>query len=128
MKRFGFGQSRLRVEDQRFVTGHGTYTDDINLTGQSYGWVVRSLLPHADVTVDAGAARDMPGIRLVLTASEMAAQGVGAMVCGFMPEGAKPPRPRPVIADQRTRHAGEALAFVVADSLVQARDAAEAVL
>ncbi|BAE52511.1 xanthine dehydrogenase family protein molybdopterin-binding subunit [Paramagnetospirillum magneticum] len=128
MKRFGFGQSRTRVEDLRFLTGGGCYTDDINLTGQSYGMVVRSLLPHADVTVDAVAARAMPGVLLVLTAAEMAEQGIGPMVCGFLPEDAVPRHPRPVIAGPRTRHAGEPLAFVVAETLAQARDAAEAVL
>ncbi|ARJ67103.1 carbon monoxide dehydrogenase [Magnetospirillum sp. ME-1] len=128
MKRFGFGQSRTRVEDQRFLTGRGRYGDDINLTGQSYGMVVRSLLPHADVTVDAAAAREMPGVLLVLTHAEMAEQGVGPMVCGFLPEGAPPPPPRPVIAGPRVRHAGEPVAFVVAETLAQAQDAAEAVL
>jgi carbon-monoxide dehydrogenase large subunit len=126
--RFGFGQSRTRVEDLRFLTGRGQYTDDINLTGQSYGMVVRSLLPHADVTVNAEAARAMPGVLLILTAREMAEQGVGPMVCGFLPEGAKAPPPRPVIAGPRVRHAGEPVAFVVAETLVQARDAAEAVM
>lgn len=128
MKRFGFGQSRTRVEDQRFLTGSGRYTDDINLTGQSYGMVVRSLLPHADITVDAGAARSMPGVLLVLTATEMAEQGLRPMVCGFLPPGAKAPPPRPVIAGPRVRHAGEPVAFVVAETLDQARNAAEAVL
>lgn len=128
MRRFGFGQSRTRIEDERFLTGRGQYTDDINLTGQSYGYVVRSLLPHAEVTVDAAAARAMPGVLLILTAAEMAAQGIGPMVCGFLPAGAKPPPPRPVIAGPRTRFAGEALAFVVAETAIQARDAAEAVM
>ncbi|EME70235.1 aerobic-type carbon monoxide dehydrogenase [Paramagnetospirillum caucaseum] len=128
MKRFGFGQSRTRVEDLRFLGGRGHYADDINLTGQLYGMVVRSLLPHADVAVDAGAARSMPGVLLVLTHAEMAEQGIGPMVYGFLPEGARPPPPRPVIAGPRTRHAGEPLAFVVAETLAQARDAAEAVL
>jgi carbon-monoxide dehydrogenase large subunit len=126
--RFGFGQSRTRVEDLRFLTGRGHYTDDINLTGQSYGMVVRSLLPHADVTVNVEAARAMPGVLLVLTAAEMAEQGVGPMLCGFLPDGAKPPPPRPVIAGPRVRHAGEPVAFVVAETLTQARDAAEAVM
>jgi len=128
VKRFGFGQSRVRVEDQRFLTGRGRYTDDLNLTGQSYGMVVRSLLPHADIAVEAEAARAMPGVLLVLTSAEMAEQGVGPMVCGFLPAGAPPPPPRTVIAGPRVRHAGEPVAFVVAETLDQARDAAEAVL
>ncbi|WP_041042353.1 xanthine dehydrogenase family protein molybdopterin-binding subunit [Paramagnetospirillum magnetotacticum] len=128
MPRFGFGQSHTRVEDRRFLTGRGCYTDDVNLTGQSYGMVVRSLLPHADVKVNAEAARSMPGVLLILTYAEMAEQGVGPMVCGFLPENAVPRHPRPVIAGPRPRHAGEPLAFVVAETLDQARDAAEAVL
>jgi len=128
MKRFGIGQSVRRTEDDRFLTGAGCYTDDVRLTGQVYGVVVRSLLPHADVTLAVEAARAMPGVLLLLTAAELAEQGVGPMVCGFMPTGAPPPLPRPVLAGPRVRHAGEALAFVVAETRRQAEDAAAAVM
>ncbi len=127
MRRFGIGQSVGRVEDRRFLTGAGRYTDDIVLTGQVYGAVTRSLYPHADIVVDAGAARAMPGVLLVLTADDLRAEGVGPLVCGFMPEGAPAPLPRPVLAGPRVRHAGEAVAFVVAATAEQAREAAEAV-
>ena len=128
MRRFGFGQSVTRTEDLRFLRGAGRYTDDIGLTGQVYGWVVRSLHPHADIAIDADAARAMPGVLLILTAAELAEQGVGPMRTGFMPKGQPEPIPRPVLAGPRVRHAGEAVAFVVAESADQARDAAEAVM
>ncbi|OAN48065.1 carbon monoxide dehydrogenase [Paramagnetospirillum marisnigri] len=127
MKRFGFGQSVKRVEDQRFLTGAGIYTDDLNHPGQAFGWVVRSLHPHADVVVNTEAARSMPGVLLILTAGDLAADGIGPMRCGYWPKGQPDPLPRPVLAGPRTRHAGEPLAFVVAETAEQARDAAEAV-
>ena len=127
MRRFGIGQSVTRVEDPRFLRGNGRYTDDIKLAGQVHGWVARSLYPHADIVVDPAAARAMPGVLLVLTAAELAAAGVGPMPTGFMPPGQPPPRLRPVLAGPRVRHAGEAVAFVVAETADQARDAAEAV-
>jgi carbon-monoxide dehydrogenase large subunit len=128
MRRFGIGQSLRRVEDQRFLTGAGRYTDDITAEGQAHGWVVRSLYPHADVTVHADGARAMPGVLLILTAQDMAEAGIGPMPCGFMPKDQPEPRLRPVLAGPRTRHAGEAIAFVVAETAAQARDAAEAVM
>ncbi|CAA7617851.1 xanthine dehydrogenase family protein molybdopterin-binding subunit [Magnetospirillum sp. SS-4] len=127
MRRFGIGQSPSRLEDRRFLVGGGRYTDDIDLDGQACGWVVRSLLPHADIVVHADSARAMPGVLLVLTAEDMARDGIGPMPCGFMPQGQPPPRLRPVLAGPRVRYAGEAVAFVVAETALQARDAAEAV-
>ncbi|RAU22777.1 carbon monoxide dehydrogenase [Paramagnetospirillum kuznetsovii] len=128
MRRFGFGQSVKRSEDPRFLTGTGCYTDDVFHPGQAHGWVVRSLYPHADITIDAEAARSMPGVLLVLTAGDLAAEGIGALQCGFMPKGQPDPLPRPVLAGPRVRHAGEPVAFVVAETAGQARDAAEAVM
>jgi aerobic carbon-monoxide dehydrogenase large subunit len=127
MGRFGIGQPFKRVEDRRFLTGAGRYTADISLPGQAHAVVVRSLYPHADIRVDAAAARGAPGVVLVLTAAELAGEGVGPLPCDFMPPGAPPPRPRPVLAGERVRHAGEAIAFVVAETLEQAQDAAELV-
>ncbi|MGE5504258.1 MAG: xanthine dehydrogenase family protein molybdopterin-binding subunit [Actinomycetota bacterium] len=124
MRRFGFGQSVRRVEDRRFLTGAGCFTDDVVLPGMVHAAVVRSLEAHADIRVDAGPARAAPGVLLVLTAAELAA----AMPCDFMPKGAPPPPPRPVLAGTRVRHVGEAIAFVVAETLAQARDAAELVV
>lgn len=128
MKRFGIGQSVKRTEDFRFLTGKGRYTDDIAYPGQVHGWAVRSLYPHAHITIDAEAAREMPGVLLILTHEDLAAEGIGPMRCGFMPKGQPEPLPRPVLAGPRVRHAGEPVAFVVAQTATQARDAAEAVL
>jgi len=129
MRRFGIGQPFRRVEDARFLTGRGRYTDDIALPGQAFAAVVRSPYAHADIrSIDVAAAGAAPGVLLVLTAADLAAEGIGPMPCDFMPKGAPPPPARPVLAGDRARYAGEAVAFVVAETLAQAVDAAELVV
>ncbi|MDA8229828.1 MAG: xanthine dehydrogenase family protein molybdopterin-binding subunit [Magnetospirillum sp.] len=129
MHRFGIGQPFRRTEDVRFLTGHGRYTDDITLPGQAWGAVVRSPFAHADIRrLDTDAARNAPGVLLVLTAAELEAFGVGPMPCDFVPDGAPPPPMRPVLAGSRARYEGEALAFVVAETLEQAEAAAASVV
>lgn len=131
MGRFGTGQAVRRVEDQRFLTGGGRYTDDISLAGQLRGHVLRSPYGHARILgIDTTAARAMPGVAAVLTSADLA--GIGGIPVGFKPnsrDGTKlrPPH-RPILADGRVLHAGEAVAFVVAETAEQARDAAEAIL
>jgi carbon-monoxide dehydrogenase large subunit len=81
----GIGASVRRVEDNRFITGQGTYTDDINRPGQSYGCFVRS--PHAAAKinkVDAKKALAMPGVLAVLTGADMAKDQVGGLPCGWL--------------------------------------------
>jgi len=132
MAKFGIGQSVRRVEDQRFVTGHGRYTDDINLEGQVWLAVVRSPEAHARIrSLDVEAAKAAPGVLAVLTGAELDAAGANRLPC-LLPsknrDGSRSPHPpRLVLATDRVRHAGEALAAVVADTLAEARDAAELV-
>ena len=72
MSKFGIGQPVRRVEDQRFITGQGRYTDDINLPGQAYGYVLRSPTAHARIaSLDVAAAKAAPGVLLVVTAAEL---------------------------------------------------------
>src|SRR5688572_6509805 len=80
--KFGVGQSIRRKEDDRLLTGRGSYTDDINLEGQAWSAVVRSPHAHARiVSIDAAAARAAPGVLAVFTARDMAADGPGAFRC-----------------------------------------------
>ncbi|HZD26647.1 MAG TPA: xanthine dehydrogenase family protein molybdopterin-binding subunit, partial [Alphaproteobacteria bacterium] len=130
--KFGIGQPVTRLEDTRLLTGGGRYTDDLAVEGMAYGYVLRSPHAHADIrSVDAGAAAGMPGVLLVLTAAEAAADGIGDLPC-LMPlknrDGSdRGETPRPLLARDRVRHVGEPVAFVVAETLAQARDAAEAI-
>jgi carbon-monoxide dehydrogenase large subunit len=132
MGQFGFGQPVRRVEDQRFVTGTGQYTDDINLPNQAYGYVLRSPHAHARITrLDAAAARQAPGVLGVFTGPDLAADKVGSMPC-LAPiknrDGTSPVYPpHPCLVTDRVRHVGDYVAFIVAETLEQAHDAAELV-
>jgi carbon-monoxide dehydrogenase large subunit len=130
--KFGIGQPVRRVEDRRFLVGRGRYVDDINLPRQTYGVAVMSPHPHATIrAIDTQAAQAMPGVLLILTGADLAADGIGAMPPSLMPEDLGGPKGyrtlRPLLATDRVRHVGERVAFVVAETLAQARDAAEAI-
>jgi aerobic carbon-monoxide dehydrogenase large subunit len=130
MAKFGLGQSVRRVEDQRFITGSGRYTDDIDLPGQAYGYVLRSPEAHARIaSIDVGAARSAPGVLDVITGAEIEATGGNQLPC-MIPiknrDGSDGILPLcPVLSADRVRHVGNPVAFVVAESLAQAKDAAE---
>jgi len=126
------GESKLRSEDDRFLRGKGRYLDDVELPGMLHAQLVRSPHAHARILeIDVGAARVMPGVRLVLTAADI--EGAGAIPLDFPPPGpagADPAWPaplQPVLASAVVRFTGEPVVFVVADSPNLARDAAEAV-
>ena len=124
------GRSLGRLEDWRFLTGHGRYVDDFNLPGQLHATVLRS--PHGNALIKgigAAAARAMPGVRGVFTAADLDADGVGALPCIARVATVAPMivPPRPALARDRVRHVGDPVAFVVADSIEQARDAAETI-
>ena len=132
MLKFGVGQSATRLEDQRLLTGHGTYTSDINLDGQAYGVVVRS--PHAHArfsSVDTLAAKAAPGVLAVYTADDVKVAGLKSIP--FMRafdniDGSKVFSPtRDILAVDVVRHVGHPVAIVVAETLSQAQDAAELV-
>jgi carbon-monoxide dehydrogenase large subunit len=132
MHKFGIGQAVRRVEDQRFLTGHGRYVDDIRLPGQCYGATVLSPHAHARIKrVDASKARAAPGVLSVLTGADAAADHLGGFTAGLMPEDVGAPKGhrtyQPVLAAERVRFVGDRVAFVVAETPLQARDAAELV-
>jgi len=130
MGRFGVGQALRRVEDQRFLTGTGRYTDDIAVAGQVYLYVLRSPHAHADITkLTTHTARDAPGVIAVLTINDLDAMGIGAIPVGAIPRDvnkktATPPA-RPILARRRVRYVGEPVAAVIAETLSAARDASE---
>jgi carbon-monoxide dehydrogenase large subunit len=130
--RFGIGQPVRRVEDRRFLTGRGKYVDDITLPRQAHGAVVLSPHAHARIVrVDVDRARAAPGVLCVLTGADVVAEGLGGVPPLFMPEDVGGPKGyrtyRPILVADRVRHVGDRVAFVVAETAAQARDAAELV-
>ncbi|NSX56238.1 xanthine dehydrogenase family protein molybdopterin-binding subunit [Parasulfitobacter algicola] len=126
----GIGASTKRREDLRFLTGKGRYTDDINLHGQAYAYFLRSDIAHGTInSIDTSGAEAMPGVVRVFTASDF--EGVGGIPCGWQitdRHGEVMQEPKhPVLAEGKVRHVGDPIAVVVAESLDQARDAAEAI-
>jgi len=131
-KATGIGAAVQRKEDFRFITGNGHYTDDMNRQGQAHACFVRS--PHAHATIDAidfADALDAPGVISVLTGKDVAADGLGGLICGWlvhsrdgspMKTGA-----HPVLALSHVRYVGHHVAVVIAETAAQARDAAELV-
>src|SRR5438094_2880756 len=121
------GRSLRRLEDKRFLTGQGRYVDDMNVPGQLYGIVLRSPHGHAAIEgIDTAAARAMPGVRGVFTAADLDTD-VGPLPCIAQVATVAPiivPLRR-ALARDRVRHVGDPVAFVIADTSEQARDAAE---
>jgi len=127
------GKSVLRKEDLRFITGTGSYTDDINLRGQSYAYFVRSPYAHATIgNIDTMDARNMPGVIEILTGKQVAEDGLGSLPCGWTvhsKDGSEMKQPHhPVMADSKVNYAGEPVAMVIAESIVAAKNAAEQVV
>ncbi len=124
------GRSLPRVEDARFLRGSGRYVDDISLPDQLHAVVVRSPHGHAEIAaIDTAAARAAPSVRAVFAFADLAAEGIGALPCIAQIASVDPliVPPRHALADKRVRHVGDPVAFVVADSIAAARDAAELV-
>jgi carbon-monoxide dehydrogenase large subunit len=122
------GQSLLRTEDHRFLTGSGRFVEDIDLPGQVWAQVVRSPYAHAFITgTDTAEALKVPGVLAVYTYDDIA--GLGLMRCPTQVATLEPMKvpPRPALAHGRVRHVGDPVAFVVADTRIAARDGAEAV-
>jgi len=120
-----------RIEDRRFLTGEGRYTADLSRPGQAWSVVVRSPYAHAEIRgIDVAEARSTPGVVAVYTADDLAANGIGPLQnTASIPS--EPPLvrpPRPVLAKDRVRHQGEPVAFVVAETLAAAQDAAERIV
>jgi carbon-monoxide dehydrogenase large subunit len=132
MAKFGIGQAVRRVEDQRFLTGQGRYVDDMNLPGQCYGVPVLSPHAHARIKrIDVSKAKAAPGVLLVLTGADAKTDHLGALTAHLMPEDFGAPKGhrtfQPVLNAEKVRFVGDRVAFVVAETLEQARDGAELV-
>jgi carbon-monoxide dehydrogenase large subunit len=130
MAKFGIGQAVRRVEDQRFLTGQGRYVDDIVLPAMVHGVTVLSPHAHARIKrVDVSKAKAAPGVLAVLTGADAAAEKLGAMTAHLMPEDFGAPKGhrtfQPLLVSDRVRFVGDRVAFVVAETQSQARDAAE---
>ena len=141
----GIGQPITRREDQRLLTGNGRFSDDLSMPGQAYAFVLRTPHAHADiVSLDTTAAKAAPGVLAVLTSADLAADGVKPMPPDFLFLGPIEvqrqlpdiilvnrdgsdiyPSPYHLLARDRVRFVGEGVAFVVAETLAQAKDAAE---
>ena len=125
----GIGVAVRRKEDRRFLTGKGRYTDDINRPGQLYACMIRSPEAHASISaVDAAEAASAPGVVAVFTGADMAADGVGGVPCGWgitNKDGTPMVEPgHPALAVGRVRHVGDIVAVVVAETKIQAKEAA----
>ena len=120
-----------RREDERLVSGRGTYSDDVNLPGQAYAAFVRSTVPHGELgSIGIAAARAAPGVLGVFTGADLVAAGVGPIPYLPMPNfplAVRAQAPRPALAVGRVRHVGECIALVVAETAAAAADAAELV-
>ncbi|MEQ9642151.1 MAG: xanthine dehydrogenase family protein molybdopterin-binding subunit [Alphaproteobacteria bacterium] len=130
--KFGVGQPVTRLEDRRLLTGGGHYQDDMNLAGQAYCVFVRSPYAHAKINgVDTAEAAKLPGVVAILTGADYAADGI-AMPKARMPRKRADGSPmfapqRPALVADRARYVGDPVAMVVAETLAQAKDAAELV-
>src|SRR5436190_10179938 len=126
------GRSIDRLEDERFVQGHGRYVDDLAAPNALIGIVVRSTHAHARIAaIDVSAARQMKGVAGVVTGLELAADGIGPLPCAATHVAMATPLVVPpcfALAHEAVRYVGEPVAFVVADNAECARDAAEAVV
>jgi aerobic carbon-monoxide dehydrogenase large subunit len=132
--KFGLGQPALREEDRRFLRGGGRYSDDINLPHQAHAYLLRSPHAHARInSIDAAAARRAAGVLAIFTGEDLAEAGLGDLPCFIAKAGLlKRPDgqpifnpPHPALARGKVAFVGDAVAFVVAETRDQARDAAE---
>jgi len=131
LTKFGIGQPVRRTEDPTLVRGEGRYTDDVSLAAQAHAVMVRSRVPHGIIRgIDVEAAKAMPGVLAVLTAADLAAYGGLKCLLPLKSRDGSPLRytPRPALSVDRVRYVGDPFACVVAETIAQAKDAAEAVI
>ena len=127
---YGIGQAVPREEDPRLLKGRGRYVDDVQPTGEARGFVLRSPQAHAVIrSIDTRAAKAAPGVLCVLTGEDLKARNLGAtrpVVPRKKADGSPAfVTPQPLLAQERVRYVGEPVAFIVAETLNQAKDAAE---
>ena len=131
-EKFAIGQPVSRKEDPVLLRGEGRYSDDLSLPGQAYAAVVRSRHAHGVLHgVEVAEARSMPGVLGIYVAADLRAGGIGAMPASRGKNRDGSPTPRPAqgpLVEAKVRYVGDPVAFVVAETAKQARDAAEAVL
>ncbi len=133
MEKFGKSQSVKRTEDLRFLTGEGRYVDDISPAGALHGFFFRSSVAHGLISeLDVTDASQADGVHLILTCADLEAAGVDIAMTGAVltnRDGSKAAAPlRPLLAKDKVRFVGEAVALIVADTYAQARDAAELIM
>ncbi|MDE2093533.1 MAG: xanthine dehydrogenase family protein molybdopterin-binding subunit [Burkholderiales bacterium] len=127
------GQPLRRREDQRFLTGAGQYTDDVAMHGQTYAAFLRSPYAHARIkSINLDAALRAPGVVRIFTGADLAEAKVGGLPCGWLihsKDGSPMKEPgHPVLAQGKVRHVGDQVALVVAETMLQAKDAAELIV
>jgi aerobic carbon-monoxide dehydrogenase large subunit len=130
VKKFGIGQPVRRLEDERFITGAGRYTDDLLPTKAAYAYVLRSPHAHATFTItDVEAAKAMKGVVAIFTGEDVKhLDGVACQAPMQTADGKTMPLPKwPLLCEDKVLHLGDAVAMVVADSHARAKDAAEAI-
>ena len=132
MGSFGIGAAVRRKEDLRFLTGKGTYTDDINRPGQLQAYLLRSPHAHAEIAaIDTEKAKAAPGVAAIFTGADLqiADKPLGGLPCGWLitSKDGSPmiEPPRPLLAQAKVRHVGDPVAVVVAETREQAEAAAE---
>lgn len=124
--KFGVGQSVLRKEDDALIRGKGRYTDDYAPSAALHALMLRSPHAHAKFTMDPSRARSLPGVAAILTGDDV--KDLGGLPCLFnLPDEPFTAPPYPILARDVVRHVGDAVAFVVAETVEQARDAIEAI-
>lgn len=136
MAKYGVGQPVRRNEDPRLLTGRGKFNDDLPRAGEAVGFVLRSPHAHADIrSIDVSSAKEMPGVLGILTGQDLADDGIGTFPGPppFFASLTKPDGspliypPQYALTSDRARYVGDPVAFVVAESLEQAKDASEAI-
>jgi aerobic carbon-monoxide dehydrogenase large subunit len=128
----GVGASVKRREDRRFLLGKGQYTDDIQIPGQTFAYVLRSHHASAKInSIDASAALKAPGVIAVFTGEDVAADQIGSLPAGWLiknKDGSNMVEPpHPALALGRVRHVGDPVALVIAETRTQAKEAAQLV-
>jgi aerobic carbon-monoxide dehydrogenase large subunit len=138
MGEFAFGQPVRRKEDPRLLTGRGAFIEDRREPGEAHAVLLRSPHAHARIlSIDTAAARSAPGVLGIFTGRDLEADGIGGIPCEFVPpkfgisgiENCRVVRPHfPALALDRARFCGEGVALVVAETIAQAKDAAELIV
>ena len=131
LNKLGVGQPVPRSEDSTLVRGAGYYADDVSRPGQVYAVIVRSVVAHGNIRgIDTAAAKAMPGVIAVYTAADLTDYGPLKSTLPLKNRDGSPIRytPRPALSGDKVRYVGDAVACVIAETVAQAKDAAEAVV